>query len=166
MNLTRGGRFMKGIKGRFFNSTSFRNTFKENVTGYMFMAPMIIGLLLFIAYPLIESMRTSMFAIQIGTIETAVEKFVGLANIERAFKDPVFIKAMINTFKMAGYTLLLTVPGSFIVASMINKTALGRTFFKVTYYFPNVTSIVIVSVMFKYIFYSTDQAIEGRIRAQ
>jgi len=117
------------------------------------MLPTILGMILFVAYPLFESLRLSMFAAQVGV----PEKFVGLGNFDRAFKDPVLVKAIINTFKMAIYTIVLVIPGSFILATLINHSLIAKNFFKVVYYIPNVTSIIIISLLFKYIFYSTEQ---------
>jgi multiple sugar transport system permease protein/cellobiose transport system permease protein len=133
-----------------------RNTqaIKENITGYLFMAPLVLGLVIFVMYPLLECFWLSMFAIQPG-----LNKFVGLNNFKYAFNDPLVITSVMNTFQMAILNLLLTIPGAFIIASLINSCRRGKNFFKVSYYLPNVTSIIAISLLFKYIFYTSEQGI-------
>jgi len=83
-----------------------------------------------------------------------INKFVGLANYGRAFSDPIVGLSLRNTIL---YTVV-TVPGQMIlalfVALLLNTITKGKVFFRVVYYIPVVTSWVIVSLLFKYLFQS------------
>lgn len=141
--------------GRHFSSSYSWIKFRENLTGYLFMAPLVIGLLVFTVYPMFSSFRLSLY----GTYPRQPDVFIGLSNFEYALQDPILRTAFLNTFKMAVYTLILVVPGSFILASLIASIPRGRNFFKVMYYIPNVTSIVAIAILFRFVFYSSEQGL-------
>src|SRR5690625_2126732 len=69
-----------------------KHIFKENLTGYLFIAPQFILFLVFLVYPIFEGIRLSLFKINYQT-----ETFIGLDNYITLLSDPVFIKAAINT---------------------------------------------------------------------
>lgn len=120
------------------------------VTPYLFIAP---GLLLFgvtIAYPMARAVQMSLY--HWNVVAGAASRFIGLDNYERAVHDPVFWHSLANS----GAYLALTVPAQVVlglaVAVLLNARAPGRTVFRVLYYLPVVTSWVVVSLLFKYLF--------------
>lgn len=78
--------------------------------------------------------------------------FIGFQNYKNVLTDPVFHTSFINTI---AYTLV-TVPGQMVlgllVAVFINNILRFKITFRVLYYLPVITSWVIVSLVFKYIF--------------
>jgi multiple sugar transport system permease protein len=78
--------------------------------------------------------------------------FVGLANYAKAFGDPIFWRAMANS----GVYTAVTVPGQIVLglicAVALNRALAGRTAFRIMVYIPVITSWVVVSVLFKYLF--------------
>jgi multiple sugar transport system permease protein len=82
--------------------------------------------------------------------------FVGLGNYLHAFQDPVVGVAFRNTLI---YTVI-SVPGQMILAMLaallIHSIARGKTFFRTLYYIPVITSWVIVSLLFRYLFQSPE----------
>jgi multiple sugar transport system permease protein len=81
-------------------------------------------------------------------------EFIGLANYSRALQDPIVALSMRNTVL---YTFI-TVPGqmilAFFFAFLVNKVARGKIFFRTLYYIPVITSWVVVSILFRYLFQS------------
>ena len=81
-------------------------------------------------------------------------RFVGVQNYVDAMKDRHYLTAFRNTLL---YTLV-TVPGQMflglVLASLINSVRRGQTAFKVICYLPVITSWVVVSLVFKYLFMS------------
>jgi multiple sugar transport system permease protein len=111
------------------------------------------GLLLFITFiigPMAYSFRISFYDWRIVRPETSV--WVGLDNYIQALSDPLFQRAVINTL---AYTFI-TVPGQILigllVAVLLNQDIRNRAFFRVLYYLPVITSWVIVSLLFEYMF--------------
>lgn len=78
--------------------------------------------------------------------------FVGLANYATAMGDPIFWRALANS----GVYTAVTVPGQIVLglvcAVALNRPLAGRTAFRIMVYIPVITSWVVVSVLFKYLF--------------
>ena len=81
-------------------------------------------------------------------------EFVRLDNYRTLLTNPIFRRAVLNTL---AYTAI-TVPGqmilAFIVAVLLDQKIKGKTFFRVAYYLPVITSWVIVTLIFEYLFNS------------
>ncbi|HNP73181.1 MAG TPA: sugar ABC transporter permease [Kouleothrix sp.] len=125
-----------------------RRRYRNATTAYLFILP---GMALFVAwtlYPLLYSFVMS-FA-EWNLIKPS--RFVGLENYRRALSDPVFWLALRNTLS---YTLI-TVPGQMILglglALLLDQPLRGRAFFRTMYYIPVVTSWVVVSLIFTYLY--------------
>ncbi len=127
---------------------SFRNLFKNNLSGWLIMLPSVILFVFFVWEPLLESLRLSLFRAQ-GM--RAVE-FVWFKNYIDVFQQPDFAPALINTFK---YTLWSLVIGFFvpiILAVIINEIRKGKSFFKISVYIPNVIPGMAMVLMWGFIF--------------
>jgi multiple sugar transport system permease protein len=79
-------------------------------------------------------------------------RFVGLDNYRRALDDPIFWLALRNTIT---YTVI-TVPGQMIlglgIALLLDGPLRARAFFRTIYYIPVVTSWVVASLIFTYLY--------------
>ena len=117
---------------------------------YLFLLPGLLLYLVWTVYPLFYQLYISFFDWKI--IPGQVSEFVGLANYQEAFGDRIFWLAMGNT---ATY-VLITVAGQLIIglaiAMLVNRVIVGKNFFRAVYYLPVVTSWVVVSFLFQYLF--------------
>lgn len=115
------------------------------IFGFVLMA-------MFILYPLIRNIYISFT--DFNVIKNEVTEFVGAKNYLDLLKDKNYLIAFRNTLLYA----LVTVPGQMffglILASLVNSVRKGQTFFKVVCYLPVITSWVVVSLVFKYLFMS------------
>lgn len=123
---------------------------QTRLTPYLFLAP---GFLLFTAcilYPMISAARMSLYEWNI--VNTAASRFVGAGNYIRAFSDENFWLALSNS----GFYMVATVPPQIVlglaVAMLLRSKAPLQPLFRVLYYLPVVTSWVVVSLLFKYLF--------------
>jgi len=125
-------------------------TFRDGAAAYLFLLPGFILFTLFIFGPLLYSLRISFFDWNIIRPERSV--WIGWENYIRAFQNPILQRAILNTI---AYTII-TVAGQLLfgtlVAVLLNQGIHGRTFFRVAYYLPVITSWVIVSLLFEYMF--------------
>ncbi|MGQ9600514.1 MAG: carbohydrate ABC transporter permease [Anaerolineae bacterium] len=125
---------------------------RETKTACLFMLPGMLLFATFTIYPLIKGFQMSLY--QWSIMPGRPSQFLGLANYTRAFEDPIFWIALRNTVL---YTVV-TVPGQMVpamlVALLLNNIKRGRVFFRTIYYLPVITSWVIVSLLFKYLFQS------------
>jgi putative aldouronate transport system permease protein len=75
--------------------------------------------------------------------------WVGFANFERLFRNPVFGQIVSNTFILSGYTVLASFPIPIIIALALNEVRLrffARTVQMVTYAPYFVSTVVVVSI--------------------
>ncbi|WEK55049.1 MAG: sugar ABC transporter permease [Candidatus Cohnella colombiensis] len=123
---------------------------RENLTGYGFIGPMFIGLLVLTIIPTILTFILSFtewsFIAGIDKI-----KFVGFGNYAKLFDDRVFKISMENNIYM-----LLVVPIQLVIALVlaivIDKLVFLKGFFKVIFFLPYISSIVAVAIVFQLLF--------------
>jgi multiple sugar transport system permease protein len=100
------------------------------------------------AYPLISSFLLSFTDWNL----TKPTSFVGLDNYTRALGDPLFWRSFASTL---GYTVV-TVAGQLVLglgaALLLNQRIPGRSVLRLIYYLPVITSWVIVSLVFLYLY--------------
>lgn len=120
------------------------------VLPYIGISLILMGM--FVFYPLVHNIQISVADYNI--IGNQVNKYIGLQNYTKMLQDPKYLISLRNTLL---YTLI-TVPGQMIfgliLACLINSPIKGKTMFKVINYLPVITSWVIVSLIFKYLFMS------------
>ncbi|GBF74641.1 hypothetical protein PA598K_02998 [Paenibacillus sp. 598K] len=128
---------------------------RRAIRQYVQVAPYLtLGVLLtavFVLYPLVKGIYISFFEYKVLAPELSL--FVGFDNYARAIQDPKVLIALRNTVLFA----LVTVPGQWllgvIVAMMVNlRTIRFKLFFRFVYYLPVISSWIVVSYLFKYLF--------------
>ena len=109
---------------------------RQNRTGYMFMAPWIIGFVLFTAFPFIMTIYLSFTAVQLE-ISGYIIKWNGVANYYTAFfKNEKFLPALLSYLQMIiPYTFIVVVL-SFIIAYLLNKIKVGKGILRTIYFLP------------------------------
>ncbi len=120
------------------------------ITAYAFLLPGMALFAIFMIYPLVKALQISFYDWSI--LPGKESTFVGFSNYIRAVNDPVTRVAFRNTVLY----MVVTVPGQMIIAMiaalLLNSITHGRVFFRTLYYIPVITSWVIVSLLFKYLF--------------
>lgn len=117
---------------------------------YLFIGPGMIVFAVLILYPIGQAVNMSLYDWKI--LAGAASQFLGLGNYIRAFNDPQFWVSLGN----AGIYMLFTVPPQIIlgllIAMLLKRKSPVQPLFRVLFYLPVVTSWVVVSLLFKYIF--------------
>jgi ABC-type sugar transport system permease subunit len=118
------------------------------ITPFLFILPMLLGLILFRFGPIIASFLIS-FTDWRGT---RPPNFIGLGNYQELFTSPVFWTVLGNTIQFT----LMFVPGVMILglmlALLVNQKLKGIAFFRGAYYLPAITSMVAVALVWNWIF--------------
>lgn len=105
---------------------------KDNITGYLFIAPQLLLFLIFLVYPIFEGIRLSLFKINYQS-----KTFIGFDNYVTLFSDPVFVKSAINTIIFVVLIVALTVFfGIFVASAVFDKNAKYVSFIRTSYYIP------------------------------
>lgn len=119
-------------------------------TALLFLAPGFLLFLALIIYPMVRAFQMSFYDWNI--VAGSVSRFTGFANYTRAFHDPVFWRAAANSGVYMAFTVPPQIVLGFLVAALLNNKAPGRALFRVLFYLPVVTSWVVVSLLFQYLF--------------
>jgi len=115
-----------------------------------FVLPGLILFFIFIIGPMVYSLRISFYDWKIVRPERS--EWVALANYTRALSDPIFRRAVVNTLAYAAVTVPGQILFGLVVAVLLDQDLRARAFFRVVYYLPVITSWVIVSLLFEYMF--------------
>ncbi len=109
---------------------------RQNRLGYLFMAPWIIGFLVFTLFPFVATVYLS-FNNVVSTIAGWEITFVGLENYVTAFfRNTEFVPAILEFLAMiVPYTFVVVIV-SFIIAYLLNKLVKLRGFFRTIYFLP------------------------------
>ena len=124
--------------------------YSDLIPAMIFLLPGLILFALFFLGPMVYSLQISFFEWKIVRPEQSV--FIGFENYQRALSDPIFQRAVLNTLAYTVITVVIKMILGLCVALLLNQQLPGRTFFRVAYYLPVITSWVIVSLLFEYMF--------------
>jgi len=122
---------------------------RENIAGYLFLAPSLLFFLGFVIFPMGMCLFTSFFDYTMTDFT-----FNGVQNYVRAFNDSVFTShALINTIVIVVVSVPVVCLFSLWVATIIYKMRdFGTSFYRCVFYLPVVTGSVAVTVVWKWIF--------------
>lgn len=125
----------------------------QAVAGWILAAPFVVVFLVFTAGPVLASLGMSFTDMRGTDLRSpfAVE-FAGLSNYADLVQDPTFRKVTLNTLLYLVLGVPLTMAVAMLAAVGLNSVQQFRGFFRVAFYLPVVTSIVAVSVVWKYMY--------------
>ena len=119
---------------------------------WILAAPFLVLFLVFTAGPVLASLGMSFTDIKRTDIRTPFAVgFIGIDNYTQLLGDPLFRKVMLNTGLYVVLGVPLTMGLALLVAVMLNRIERLKGLFRVGYYLPVVTSIVAVSVVWKFL---------------
>ena len=124
---------------------------EENLYGYIFVAPAILGILLFIAWPLIVSfvgMFVDWSKYDTSVFNSAWNNFYNFEQVFGASFGRFFWESLFNTvFIMIGIPIGLVL--SLLFAVLLNRDMKGVQVYRVLFYLPVVSSLVAVCIMWQ-----------------
>jgi len=132
---------------------------RKSFTWYVFIAPTFILFGLFVVYPTLETFRLSFFR-EVATRQEPA----GFTHYVRLLTNEVFLSALLNTAFLGISFLVLVIPLSLVLASLLNNLRFGPNVFKVIYFLPQVTSTVAVALIFSYVFQPNWGLVNGVLR--
>jgi multiple sugar transport system permease protein len=109
---------------------------REAIAGYLFIAPWLLGFVIFIGAAMLVSLGISLLDTDLLT----KFKWVGVDNFVKLADDELVTKALVNT---AYYSFVMVPIGtviSLIVALMLNQNIKGQGIFRTLYYVPSIVS--------------------------
>ncbi|MDR1635972.1 MAG: sugar ABC transporter permease [Treponema sp.] len=130
---------------------SGKRQLREDIAGYLFISPWLIGFFAFSVIPILVSFYFSFTDYDI----LASPVFSGLANFRRMVKDPMFWKAVKVTFHYAFVSVPARLVFAFFVAALFKRAARMIRVYQAAYYLPSlVGGSIAVAVMWRRMFMS------------
>lgn len=111
--------------------------------GLLFISPWLLGFGAFIAYPLGASMYYSLC--DYSVLKPPV--FVGTANYQELFSDPVFWVSLYNTLYFAAFFLPLATVLAISLALLLNTGVRGMTVYRTIFFLPSLTPLVALGIL-------------------
>lgn len=124
---------------------------KRLVIGYLFLIPALALFLVFVAYPVFNTLKTSFLSLRVQTLAKG-GKFVGFANYLQMFRDE-------NVWQAVRFTLLFTVVAvaletviGMLCALLMNRSFRGKGFVCAMILIPWCIPTVVSALMWSYMF--------------
>lgn len=131
-----------------FRQGRARRRRRETITGYLFIAPWLIGFLAFVAGPMLFSLYASFTNYDISSRMD----WIGLQNYSRMLTDALFWTSLGNT---AIYAVMAVPAGIFIgllVAVLLNLEVPGQRMWRTFFFLPKVLTGVAVLLLWLWVF--------------
>jgi multiple sugar transport system permease protein len=116
---------------------------KEGLAGYLFAAPWLIGMSVFLLYPLASSIYYSFC--DYSVLKPPV--WVGMENYRELFQDEVFWKAAGNTAMYAVMALPIGMATAMGLAMLLNSKVRGMTVYRTIFFLPSLVPMVSLAVL-------------------
>ena len=124
---------------------------RETFHSYMFLLPSLIFFVGFVIIPMFLCVFLSFFDSTMG--KDVKDVFIGFDNYVTLFKDPIFLRALKNTFVIVLVSVPVVCIFSLWVSSAIYKmNGKALSLFRCIFYLPVVTGSVAVTVVWKWMF--------------
>ncbi|MCC5665205.1 sugar ABC transporter permease [Nostoc sp. CHAB 5784] len=125
----------------------------EDLAGYMFMMPTILVLGTFVVLPILLAVFLSLQKVQLlGGIEY---EFIGFRNFTRLAEDERVGIALRNTVEYVAIVVPTQTVLALILAVTLNSGIRGKSWWRILYFLPTVTSSAVLTLIFMWI-YNTD----------
>jgi multiple sugar transport system permease protein len=116
---------------------------RKLVTGLLFSSPWVVGLSVFLIYPLLAALYYSLcdYSVLLPPV------FVGFANYIELFQDDLFWKSLWNTTFFAIGSVGLGVVVALTLAILLNSKVKGLAFYRTVFFLPSLMPVVAGSIL-------------------
>ncbi|MFE1646651.1 carbohydrate ABC transporter permease [Microbacterium sp. P01] len=135
----------RGAKAPKVPKVKVRYNKREAIAGYLFIAPWIVGFLIFTAGAMIYSLYISFSSYNLATNRS---RPVGLENYAQLFEDPKVSLALGNTLFYAVLAVPAEIIFAVVLALVLDKITRGAGVFRTLYYLPKMTPAVATASVF------------------
>jgi multiple sugar transport system permease protein len=122
----------------------------QNVVGAWMVAPAFVLLAVFIIVPI--ALTFTLAFTNARLVSPQPIEFIGIDNFTRLLQSETFWKSLRNTFIFALFVVPIQAGLALGLAILINVKIKGVNFFRTVYFLPVVTSIVVVSMLWLFLY--------------
>jgi multiple sugar transport system permease protein len=120
----------------------------DNLVGYLFVAPLILGLIIFTYGPVLVA-----FALSFTKGDyISIPKWIGLDNYRALLEDKLFWKSLVNTLYYVAGVVPASMVLSLLLAMAMNQKLRGIVLFRTIFFLPTISSSVAISLMWLWIY--------------
>lgn len=136
----------------------------EQIAGYLFILPNLLGVVLFVAVPLLFSLILVFMDWDYLRGLNGLA-FTGLDNILQLFRDPKLPGALRNNLIYTIATVPLSMAVGLLFAVVLNKAVYGKGILRTMIFLPYVCSLAVIAVVWSIIFNSSEGPINSFLRS-
>lgn len=129
-----------------------RRVREEAFAAYLFISPYLLVTIVF-------TIGVILFAVYVSFTEfnlfTWPPEWVGLDNYVKAVSDKKFIRSLVNSLWYVALVVPAQTALALGLATLINIRVRGSSFFRTTFYAPSVTSSVVITIIFWWLYMKT-----------
>jgi len=126
---------------------------KQTISALAMVSPAVVMLLLFFVVPV--TLAFGLAFTNARLISPTPAHFVGLRNFRILFSDPLFYRSLVNTIYFTIVVVPLQAGLALVMALLVNAKVRGVNFFRTIYFIPVVTSMVVVSILWVFLYQKT-----------
>lgn len=128
------------------------NKLKRGVAPFLFIAPCIIVLLMFVYIPLIQNF---IYSFQKFSAFSPTKEFIGWSNYQTMFQDKVVFSALKNNIYYAIISIIVQVGGGLVLAAVLEDVAFRKVapLFRTTFFLPVLISMTVICLLFSFIYH-------------
>ena len=127
-----------------------RTTLSDRTVGLLFIAPFLVAALFFMVYPVVEAVRMSFYSY--NPLRPELSTFVGLANFEYIFRDPLFWDSFWQATVWTLLSIVLQTVFGVAIALLLHQALPGMAIFRGLLLFPYIVPTVVIALIWRWIF--------------
>ena len=127
-----------------------RSKQSQRIAAVWLVTPACALLLIFIIIPIVLTFVLAFTNAKL--ISPTGPHFVGFDNFSRLFGDPLFWKSLRNTLLFTLFVVPIQAALALVLALLVNVKIRGVNFFRTVYFLPVVTSMVVISLLWKFMY--------------
>ncbi len=121
---------------------------RRHARAYLFLGPSMLILLVFVAYPIVQSLWMSLHD---WSFFTPHHRWIGLANYREMIHDPRFWNAFKNTAIYTGFAVPLQVGLGLALAVALQRAFRLNKALRLIYFFPVISALATMGIVWKFL---------------
>lgn len=125
---------------------------RQTLAGYLFMAPTLMIMGIFIILPIVYAIFIAFHKVQI--LGELSYRFIGLKSFVRMADDAQVWISLQNTAEYVGIVVPIQTMLALLLATILNTQIKGKNWFRIIFFLPTVTSSAVLTLIFMWIYNS------------
>jgi multiple sugar transport system permease protein len=122
----------------------------DRFVGLLFIAPFVVTAIVFMVYPIAEAVRMAFFSY--NPLRPDLVSYVGLANFEFIFSDPLFWSSFAQGTVWTLLSILFQTIFGVGIALLLHRKLFGMAIFRGMLLFPYIVPTVVIALIWRWIF--------------